>query len=162
MDCCPGSSSLPVRFFSISPSNEYSGLISFRMGWFLLLAAQGTLKSLLQHHNSKASVLRHSNFRLSLFYLTICGWKSTPVKKRCIEGILATQTYRCPVGWWVRTIHLGADSLKQQLSLPLQLIKTNFLEDTESSGCLGRADDLLILSTVLCLRESKVQRELVN
>ena len=43
--------------FSISPSNEYSGLISFRMDWFDLLAVQGTLKSLLQHHNSKASVL---------------------------------------------------------------------------------------------------------
>ena len=43
--------------FSISLSNEYSGLISFRMDWFYLLAAQGTLKSLLQHHSSKASVL---------------------------------------------------------------------------------------------------------
>ena len=44
--------------FSISPSNEYSGLISFRMDWLDLLAVQGTLKSLLQHHSSKASVLR--------------------------------------------------------------------------------------------------------
>ena len=43
--------------FSISPSNEYSGLISFRMDWFDLLAVQGTLKSVLQHHNSKASIL---------------------------------------------------------------------------------------------------------
>ena len=43
--------------FSISPSNEYSGLISFRMDWLDLLAAQGTLKSLLQHHSSKASIL---------------------------------------------------------------------------------------------------------
>ena len=48
--------------FSISPSNEYSGLISFRTAWFELLAVQGTLKSLLQHHNSKASVLWHSAF----------------------------------------------------------------------------------------------------
>ena len=46
--------------FSISPSNEYSGLISFRIDWLDLLAVQGTLKSLLQHHSSKASVLRHS------------------------------------------------------------------------------------------------------
>ena len=45
---------------SISPSNEYSGLISFRMDWFDFLAVQGTLKSLLQHHSSKASILRHS------------------------------------------------------------------------------------------------------
>ena len=48
--------------FSISPSNEYSGLISFRIDWFNLLAVQGTLKSLLQHHSSKASTLQHSAF----------------------------------------------------------------------------------------------------
>ena len=48
--------------FSISPSNEYSGLISFRMEWLDLLAVQGTLKSPLQHHVSKASVLQHSAF----------------------------------------------------------------------------------------------------
>ena len=48
--------------FSISPSNEYSGLISFRMDWLDLLAVQGTLKSLLQHHSSKASILWHSAF----------------------------------------------------------------------------------------------------
>ena len=48
--------------FSISPSNEYSGLVSFRMNWLDLLAVQGTLKSLLQHHSSKVSVLRCSAF----------------------------------------------------------------------------------------------------
>ena len=48
--------------FSISPSNEYPGLISFRMYWLDLLAVQGTLKSLLQHHSSKASILRRSAF----------------------------------------------------------------------------------------------------
>ena len=48
--------------FSISPSNEYSGLISFRMDWLDLLAVQGALKSRLQHHSSKASILRHSAF----------------------------------------------------------------------------------------------------
>ena len=48
--------------FSISPSNEYSGLISFRIDWVDLLAGQGTLKSLLQHHSSKASILQHSAF----------------------------------------------------------------------------------------------------
>ena len=60
--------------FSICPSNEYSGLISFRMDWLDLLAVQGTLKSLLQHHNSKASVLHCSAFfmaRLSHPYMTI-------------------------------------------------------------------------------------------
>ena len=48
--------------FSISPSNEHPGLISFRMDWLDFLAVQGTLKSLLQHHSSKASILRHSAF----------------------------------------------------------------------------------------------------
>ena len=48
--------------FSISPSNEYLGLISFRIDWFVLLAVQGTLKSLLQYHSSKASILQRSAF----------------------------------------------------------------------------------------------------
>ena len=48
--------------FNISPSNEEPGLVSFRMDWLDLLAVQGTLKSLLQHHSSKASILRHSAF----------------------------------------------------------------------------------------------------
>ena len=59
--------------FSISPSNEYSGLISFRMDWLDLLAVQGTLKSLLQHHSSKASVLQRSAYfivQLSHPYIT--------------------------------------------------------------------------------------------
>ena len=57
-----GDPSTGVFSFSISPSNEYSGLISFRMDWSILLALQGTLKSLLQHHSSKASILQHSTF----------------------------------------------------------------------------------------------------
>ena len=59
--------------FSVSPSNEYPGLISFRMDWLHLLVVQGTLKSLLQHHSSKASILRHSAFfivQLSHPYMT--------------------------------------------------------------------------------------------
>ena len=59
--------------FNISPSNEYSGLISFRMDWLDLLAVQGTLKSLLQHHSSKASILQRSAFfivQLSHPYMT--------------------------------------------------------------------------------------------
>ena len=59
--------------FSIRPSNDYSGLISFRMDWLGLLAIQGTLKSLLRHHSSKASILQHSAFfivQLSRPYMT--------------------------------------------------------------------------------------------
>ena len=60
--------------FNISPSNEYSGLISLRIDWLALLAVQGTLKNLLQHHSSKASILQHSTFfivQLSHPYMTI-------------------------------------------------------------------------------------------
>ena len=73
--------------FSISPSNEYSGLISFRMDWLDLLAVQGTLKSLLQHHSSKASILRCSAFfmvQLSHPYMTTR--KTTPLTRRTFVG----------------------------------------------------------------------------
>ena len=76
--------------FSVSPSNEYSGLISFRIDWFDFLAVQETLKSLLQHHSSKASIFWHSAFfiaQLSHPYMTtgknhsrpLCGWKTWPL-----------------------------------------------------------------------------------
>ena len=73
--------------FSFSPSNEYSGLISFRMDWLDLLAVQGTLKSLLQHHSSKASILRHSAFfivQLSHPYMTT--GKTTALTRRTFVG----------------------------------------------------------------------------
>ena len=62
--------------FSISPSNEYSGLISFRMDWLDLLAVQGTLKSLLQHHSSKASILPCSAFFIVQLTSIHDYWKS--------------------------------------------------------------------------------------
>ena len=73
--------------FSISPSNEYSGLISFRMVWLDLLAVQGTLKSLLQHHSSQASVLRDSDFfivQLSHPYMTT--GKTIALSRRTFVG----------------------------------------------------------------------------
>ena len=68
-----GGQSIGSFSFSISPSSEYSGLISFRMDWLDLPAVQGTLKSLLQHNSSKASILQHSAFfivQLSHPYMT--------------------------------------------------------------------------------------------
>ena len=58
--------------FSISPSNEYSGLIHFRIDWFYVLAIQGTLKSLLQHCSLKTSILQHSAWRMWLIRWSIC------------------------------------------------------------------------------------------
>ena len=72
---------------SISPSNEYSGLISFRMDWLDLFAVQGTLKSLLQHHSSKASILRCSAFfivQLSHLYMTT--GKTTALTRQTFVG----------------------------------------------------------------------------
>ena len=63
--------------FNISPTNEYPGLISFRMDWLDLLAVQGTLKSLLQHHSSKASILQCSAF--SIIQLSYAYWKNHSV-----------------------------------------------------------------------------------
>ena len=73
--------------FSISPSSEHPGLISFRMDWLDLLAVQGTLKSLLQHHSSKASILQRSAFftvQLSLPYMTT--GKTIALNRRTFVG----------------------------------------------------------------------------
>ena len=77
--------------FSISPSNDYSGLISFRMDWLDLLAVQGTLKSLLQHHSSKASILQSSAFfvvQLSHPYMTT--GKTIALTRQTFVGKVAT------------------------------------------------------------------------
>ena len=122
--------------FSISPSNEYSGLISFSMDWLDLFAVQGTLKSLLQHHSSKASILWHSGFfvvQLSHPYITtgkkhsfdqmdskesacsMGGLDSIPWLKRFPEGgngnLLQYSCLENPMdrgAWWV-TVHGVAD-----------------------------------------------------
>ena len=73
--------------FSISPSNEKSGLISFRTDWFDLLAVQGTLKSLLQHHSSKASILRCSAFfTVQLSHLYMTTRKTIALTRRTLVG----------------------------------------------------------------------------
>ena len=114
--------------FSIRPSNEYSGLISFRMNWLDLLAVQGTLKSLLQYHSSKASILRHSAFFIiqpSHPYITIAltRWtfvgkvmsllfnmlsrlvgegNGTPLQSSCLENPMDR-------GAWRATVHEAAE-----------------------------------------------------
>ena len=91
-------SSLHIRWpkywsfsFSISPSNVYSGLISFRIGWLDLLAVQGTLKSLLQHHSSKASILKCSAFfivQLSHPYMTT-GKTIALTRWTCVSKVMS-------------------------------------------------------------------------
>ena len=73
--------------FSISPTNEYSGLISFRIDWFDLLVVQGTLKSLLQYHSSKASILLHSAFFIvQLLHLYLTTGKTLALTRRIFIG----------------------------------------------------------------------------
>ena len=73
--------------FSISPSNEHSGLISFRMDWLDLLAVQGTLKSLLQHHSSKASIHQRSAFfMVQLSHLYMTTEKTIALTRRTFAG----------------------------------------------------------------------------
>ena len=81
--------------FNISPSNEYSGLISFRMDWLDLLAVQGTLKSLLQHHSSKASILQRSAFiivQLSHPYMTT-GKTIVSTRRTFIDKVMSLLLY---------------------------------------------------------------------
>ena len=78
--------------FSVIPSKEISGLISFRMDWLDLLAVQGTLKSLLQHHSSKASILRHSDFfKVQLSYPYMTTGKTIALTRRILVGKVMSQ-----------------------------------------------------------------------
>ena len=97
--------------FSTSPSNEYSRLISFRMDWLDLLAIQGTLKSLLQHHSSKASILQHSTFfivQLSHPYMT--GGKTIALTRQIFVGkvksLLFNMLSRLVIAFLPRSKHL--------------------------------------------------------
>ena len=77
--------------FSISPSNEYSGLISFRIDWLDLLAVQGTLKSLFQHHSSKASILWRSAF----FLIQLCDMVTNSRTARGRFSLIAVTSFMC-------------------------------------------------------------------
>ena len=97
--------------FSISPSNEYSGLISFRMDWLDLLSVQGTLKSLIQHHSSKASILGRSAFftvQLSHSYMTT--GKTIAVTRQIFVGkvmsLLFNMLSRLVISFLPRSKHL--------------------------------------------------------
>ena len=112
--------------FNISPSNEHSGLISFRTDWLDLLAVQGTLKSLLQHHSSKASILLHSAFfivQLSHPYMT--AGKTTALTRQIfvdkVMSLLFNMLSRLVITFLPRSKHLLISfwtRLKSLLGLP--------------------------------------------
>ena len=109
---------LPIRWpkywrfsFSISPSNEYSGLISFRTDWLDLLAVQGTLKSLLQHHSSKASILQCSAFfTVQLSHPYVTTRKTIALTRRTFVGkvmsLLFNMLSRLVITFLPRSKHL--------------------------------------------------------
>ena len=109
--------------FIISPSNEYSGLISFRMDWLDLLAVQGTLKSLLQHHSSNASFLQHSAFftvQLSHPYMTT--GKTTALARRTFVGKVMSLVFNM-LSRLVITSHSILKSRDITLSTKVRLVK---------------------------------------
>ena len=115
--------------FSISPSNEYSGLISFRIDWFDLLAVKETLKGLLQHHSSKASILQHSAFfmvQLSHLYLTngkaIALTRWTFVGK--VMSLLFNMLYRFVIAFLPRSKRLLTSWLQSPSAVILEPRKT--------------------------------------
>ena len=111
--------------FSISPPNEHPELISFRMGWLYLLAVQGTLKSLLQHHSSKASILLHSAFfrvQLSPRYMTtgktIALTRQTFVGK--VMSLLFNMLSRLVIAFLPRSKHLLISWLQSPSTVTLE------------------------------------------
>ena len=111
--------------FSMSPSNEYSGLISFRMNWLDFLAVQWTLKSLLQYHSSKASILQHSDFfivELSHPYMmtgrTIALTRQTFVGK--VMSLLLNMLSRFVIAFLPRSKHLLISWLQSLFAVILE------------------------------------------
>ena len=132
--------------FSISPSNEYSGLISFRIGWLDLLVVQGTLKSLLQFHSSKTSILQHSAFflvQLSHLYMTtgktiaLTIW--TFVGK--IISLLFNMLSRLVIAFLPRSKHLLMSWLQSPSAVILEPKKIK--SDTVSTVCPSISHEVL-------------------
>src|SRR5574341_142680 len=128
--------------FSISPSNEYSGLISSRMDWLDLLAVQGTLKSLLQYHSLKASILRHSAFftvQLSHPYMT--NGKTIALTRRTFVGkvmsLLLNMLCRLVITFLPRSKRLLISWLKSPSAVILepQKIKSDTVSTVSPSIC---------------------------
>ena len=120
--------------FSISPFNEYSGLISFRIDWFDHLAVQGTLKSLLQHHSSKASILCYSAFFIvQLSHPYMATGKTIALTGRKLVGkvvsLLFNMLFRLVIAFLPRSKCL-------LISWPQPLVSTSVQQFPSSDGCL--------------------------
>ena len=114
-----------AKYWSFSPSSEYSGLISFRIDWFDLLVVQGTLKSLLQHHNLKASILWHSTFFMTqLSHLYMTAGKTIALTIRIFVGkvvsLLVNMLSRFVIGFLPRSKYLSISWLQSPSTVILK------------------------------------------
>ena len=126
--------------FSISPSNEYSELISFRMDWLDLLAVQGTLKSLLQHHSSKASILQHFLYSPALTFIRDY-WKIIALTRwtcvRKVMSLLFNMLSRLVIAFLLRSKRLFISCLQSPSAVILEpkKIKTLTVSIVSPSIC---------------------------
>ena len=130
--------------FNINPSNEHSGLISFMMDWLDLLAAQGTLKSILQHHSSKASILQHSAFFIvQLSYPYMSSGKTITLTRQTFVGkvmsLLFNMLSRLAITFLPRSKHLLISWLQSPSAVilePLKIVSHCFQRYLQLSGCI--------------------------
>ena len=125
--------------FSISPSNEYSGLISFRIDWLHLLAVQRTFKSLLQHHSSKASVLWHSAyFMVQLSHLCMTIGKTVALTRWTfvdkVTSLLFNMLSRLVIAFLLRSNHLLISWLQSPSAMILEPPKKLYMTVIKNSN----------------------------
>ena len=138
--------------FSINPSNEHPGLISFRMDWLDLLAVQGTLKSLLQHHTSKASILRRSAFfTVQLSHPYVTTGKTIALTRRTFVGkvmsLLLNILSRLVITFLPRSKRLLISWLQSPSAVILELPKIK--SDTVSTISPSISHEVMGLDTMI-------------
>ena len=123
--------------FSISPSNEYSGLISFRMDWLDLLAVQGTLKSLLQHHSSKASILHSAFFTVQLSHPYMTTGRTIALTRRTFVAKIISLLYKLVITFLPRSKSLLISWLQSPSAVILEplKIKSDTVSTVSPSTC---------------------------
>ena len=135
--------------FNISPPNEHPGLISFRMDWLDLLEVQGTLKSLLQHHSSKASILRHSAFfTIQLSHPYMITGKTIALTRRTFVGkvmsLLLNMLSRLVITFFPRSKHLLISWLQSPSAVILEHPKIK--SDIVSTVCPSISHEVIHVS----------------
>ena len=141
--------------FNVSPSSEYSGLISFRMDFLYLLVVQGTLKSLLQHHSSKASILRHSAcFIVQLSHPYITTGKTIALTRRTFVGkimsLLFNMLSRLVITFLLRSKHLLISWLQSPSAVILEPRKIKFVTVSTVSPSISHEVVGTVCSGTLC------------